>query len=149
MHVLGLAAIAAGRAIVPEANSTGYVAGVLANVGTTLLLVGIVVLLERRIVDTAVRAVRNANDEARRAARDDFDAQMRDLEDRLRELGIGGRRGRSAPDFGRVLPPHRRRRGRRHRAGLTAHWSEKAGSKDLWPHLLERNESRAVGTLPR
>ena len=82
--VLGLAAIAAGRAIVPEANSTGYVAGVLANVGTTLLLVGIVVLLERRIVDTAVRAVRNANDEARRAARDDFDAQMRDLEDRLR-----------------------------------------------------------------
>ena len=42
------------------------------------------------------------------------------------ELGIGGRRGRSAPDFGRVLPPHRRRRGRRRRAGLTAHWSEKA-----------------------
>jgi hypothetical protein len=82
--VLGLAAIAAGRAIVPDANRTGYIAGVLANVGTTLLLVGIVVLLERRIVDTAVRAVRNANDEARRAARDDFDAQMRDLEERLR-----------------------------------------------------------------
>ena len=82
--MLGLAAIAAGRAIVPGANRTGYIAGVLANVGTTLLLVGIVVLLERRIVDTAVRAVRNANDEARRAARDDFDAQMRDLEERLR-----------------------------------------------------------------
>jgi predicted phage tail protein len=64
--VLGLAAIAAGWAIVLDANRTGYVAGVLANVGTTLLLVGIVVLLERRIVDTAVRAVRNAND--RRAA---------------------------------------------------------------------------------
>jgi hypothetical protein len=82
--VLGLAAIAAGWAIVLDANRTGYVAGVLANVGTTLLLVGIVVLLERRIVDTAVRAVRNANDEARRAARDDFDAQMRDLEERIR-----------------------------------------------------------------
>jgi len=82
--VLGLAAIAAGRAIVPDANRTGYIAGVLANVGTTLLLVGIVVLLERRIVDTAVRAVRNANDEARRVARDDFDVQMRDLEERLR-----------------------------------------------------------------
>jgi hypothetical protein len=82
--VLGLGAIAAGRAIVPDAGRTGYVAGVLANVGTTLLLVGIVVLLERRIVDTAVRAVRNANDEARRAARDDLDAQIRDLEERIR-----------------------------------------------------------------
>jgi hypothetical protein len=82
--VLGLAAIAAGWAIVLDANRTGYVAGVLANVGTTLLLVGIVVLLERRIVDTAVRAVRNANDKARRAARDDLDAQIRDLEERIR-----------------------------------------------------------------
>jgi hypothetical protein len=82
--VLGLAAIAAGWAIVLDANRTGYVAGVLANVGTTLLLVGIVVLLERRIVDTAVRAVRNANDKARHAARDDLDAQIRDLEERIR-----------------------------------------------------------------
>jgi hypothetical protein len=82
--VLGLAAIAAGWAIVLDANRTGYVAGVLANVGTTLLLAGIVVLLERRIVDTAVRAVRNANDKARRAARDDLDAQIRDLEERIR-----------------------------------------------------------------
>ena len=81
---LGLAAIAAGRAIVPDTDRIGYLAGVLGTVGTTLLLVGIVVLLERRIVDTAVRAVRNANDEARRAARDDFDAQMRDLEQRIR-----------------------------------------------------------------
>ena len=38
---------------------------VLANVGTTLLLVGIVVLLERRIVDNAVRKFRNAAEEAR------------------------------------------------------------------------------------
>ena len=82
--MLGLAAIAAGRAIVPDEGRTVYVAGVLANVGTTLLLVGIVVLLERRIVDTAVRAVRNASDEARRAARDDLDAQIRDLEERIR-----------------------------------------------------------------
>ncbi len=82
--VLGLAAIAAGRAIVPDEGRTVYVAGVLANVGTTLLLVGIVVLLERRIVDTAVRAVRNASDEARRAARDDLDAQIRDFEERIR-----------------------------------------------------------------
>ena len=120
---LGLAAIAAGRAIVPDTDRTSYLAGVLGNVGTTLLLVGIVVLLERRIVDTAVRAVRNATDEARRAARDDFDAQMRDLEERIStNWGDGGRRGRSAPDFGRVLPPRRRRRGRQRRAGLTAHW---------------------------
>jgi hypothetical protein len=82
--VLGLAAIAAGRAIVLDADRTSYIAGVLGNVGTTLLLVGIVVLLERRIVDTAVRAVRKANDEARRAARDDFDAQLRDLDQRIR-----------------------------------------------------------------
>jgi hypothetical protein len=80
---LGIAAIAAGRAIVPDTDRTSYLAGVLGNVGTTLLLVGIVVLLERRIVDTAVRAVRNATDKARRAARDDFDAQMRDLEERI------------------------------------------------------------------
>jgi hypothetical protein len=82
--VLGLAALAAGWAIVPDANRTGYGAGVLANVGTTLLLVGIVVLLERRIVDTAVRVVRNANNEARHAARADFDAQIRDFEERIR-----------------------------------------------------------------
>ena len=87
-----------------DANRTGYVAGVLANVGTTLLLVGIVVLLERRIVDTAVRAVRNAHDEARRAARDDFDAQMRDLEERIRtSWGDPGGRQASAPDGGEVL----------------------------------------------
>ena len=53
--MLGLAAIAAGRAIVPDAGRTVYVAGVLANVGTTLLLVGIVVLLERRIRDLEER----------------------------------------------------------------------------------------------
>ncbi|HWI02002.1 MAG TPA: hypothetical protein VNT27_16865, partial [Propionibacteriaceae bacterium] len=88
--VLGFSAIAAGRAIVLDADRSGYVAGVLGNVGTTLLLVGIVVLLERRIVDTAVRAVRNANDEARRAARDDFDAQMRDLEERIRTSWASG-----------------------------------------------------------
>jgi hypothetical protein len=49
--VLGFPAIAAGRAIVTDAARTGYVVGVFGNVWTTLLLVGIVVLLERRIVD--------------------------------------------------------------------------------------------------
>ena len=43
-----------------------YLAGVLANAGTTLLLVGIVVLLERRIVDNAVRKFRKAAEEAPR-----------------------------------------------------------------------------------
>jgi len=126
--VLGLAAIAAGWAIVLDANRTGYVAGVLANVGTTLLLVGFVVLLERRIVDSAVRAVRNANDEARRAAGDDFDAQMRDLEERLRtswgsgSLDAEAEVRRMADEYSRRIG----RRGRRRRARLTAHWSERA-----------------------
>jgi hypothetical protein len=85
--------------------------------GGHLDVCGSVVLLERRIVDTAVRAVRNASDEARRAARDDLDAQIRDLEERIRTSWGSGSvhaegEGRRAPDDGRVLPPHRRRRGR-------------------------------------
>ncbi len=51
----------------------------LANVGTTLLLVGIVVLLERRIIDSAVRVVRRANVQANEAIR----AQIQDLENRI------------------------------------------------------------------
>jgi hypothetical protein len=39
------------------------------GVGTTLLLVGIVVLLERRIVDTAAKAVRRAVDADREGER--------------------------------------------------------------------------------
>ena len=74
--VLGLAAILIGWLVAP---ALGYLAGVLANVGTTLLLVGIVVLLERRIIDNAVRVVRSANEQANEALR----VQIRDLDDRL------------------------------------------------------------------
>ncbi|MFF1876959.1 hypothetical protein [Leifsonia sp. NPDC058230] len=77
--LLGLAAIVIGLLLTPAAASAGYLAGVLANVGTTLLLVGFVVLLERRIVDNAVRLVRTANEQANEAIRE----QIRDLDDRL------------------------------------------------------------------
>lgn len=75
--VLGLAAIAVGWFVTPAGPD--YFAGVLANVGTTLLLVGIVVLLERRIIDNAVRLVRSANERANEALR----AQIKELDDRL------------------------------------------------------------------
>jgi hypothetical protein len=77
--VLGLAAIMIGWFVAPAAARVDYLAGTLANVGTTLLLVGIVVLLERRIIDTAVRLVRTANDQRNEAIR----VQIQDLEDRL------------------------------------------------------------------
>lgn len=77
--VLGLSAILIGGLVAPAAAREGYVAGVLANVGTTLLLVGIVVLLERRIIDNAVRVVRRANAQANEALR----AQIQDFEDRV------------------------------------------------------------------
>jgi hypothetical protein len=81
--VLGIAGIAAGFLLVASADRTAYVASVLAGVGTTLLLVGIVVLLERRIVDTAAKAVRREVD-AQRAASDARIARLvADLEDRL------------------------------------------------------------------
>lgn len=74
--ILGLAAITVGWFVAP---AQGYLAGVLANAGTTLLLVGIVVLLERRIIDNAVRVVRAANEQTNEALR----SQIRDLEDRV------------------------------------------------------------------
>lgn len=77
--VLGLAAIMTGWFVAPFASRVDYLAGVLANVGTTLLLVGIVVLLERRIIDNAVRLVRTANAQTNEAIR----VQIQDLEDRL------------------------------------------------------------------
>lgn len=77
--VLGLALIAAGWVLAPAADRDDYFAGVLANIGTTLLLVGIVLLLERRIIDTAVRLVRSANDRTNEAIR----VQIQDLENRL------------------------------------------------------------------
>ncbi|PZF80881.1 hypothetical protein [Jiangella anatolica] len=60
--VLGFAGIVTGFLLVAPEGRTAYVASVLAGVGTTLLLVGVVVLLERRIVDTAAKAVREAVD---------------------------------------------------------------------------------------
>jgi len=77
--VLGLSAIAIGWFVANDAAGQSYLAGVLANVGTTLLLVGIVVLLERRIIDNAVRVVRSANEQANEAIR----AQIQDLDDRI------------------------------------------------------------------
>jgi hypothetical protein len=77
--LLGLIAIMIGWLVVPAAAGPSYVAGVLANVGTTLLLVGIVVLLERRIVDNAARLVRTANEQTNEAIR----MQIQDLERRV------------------------------------------------------------------
>lgn len=77
--VLGLVLLATGWLVASAADRAAYLAGVLANVGTTLLLVGIVLLLERRIIDTAVRLVRTANDRTNEAMR----KQIQDLEDRL------------------------------------------------------------------
>jgi len=74
--VLGLVAILIGWFV---ASVDDYLAGVLADIGATLLLVGIVVLLERRIIDSAVRVVRRANERANEAIR----AQIKDLDDRI------------------------------------------------------------------
>ena len=60
------------RVVLRRAGRSHELLRVLANVGTTLLLVGIVVLLEQRIVDNAVRKFRNAAEEARARMRDDF-----------------------------------------------------------------------------
>jgi hypothetical protein len=76
---LGLVAIMIGWLVTPFGVGSSYFAGVLANVGTTLLLVGVVVLLERRIINTAVRLVRSTNAVTNEVIR----VQIRDLEDRL------------------------------------------------------------------
>jgi hypothetical protein len=79
----GLVAIVVGWFVAAPAGRTNYLPGVLANVGTTLLLLGIVVLLERRIVDNAVRKFRNAAEEARARMRDDFRIEVQDFTDRV------------------------------------------------------------------
>jgi hypothetical protein len=79
----GLVAIVVGWFLAAPAGRTNYLPGVLANVGTTLLLLGIVVLLERRIVDNAVRKFRNAAEEARARMRDDFRVEVQDFTDRV------------------------------------------------------------------
>jgi hypothetical protein len=79
----GLVAIVVGWFLAEPAGRTNYLPGVLANVGTTLLLIGIVVLLERRIVDNAVRKFRSAAEEARARMRDDFRIEVQDFTDRV------------------------------------------------------------------
>jgi 4-amino-4-deoxy-L-arabinose transferase-like glycosyltransferase len=79
----GVVAIAVGWLLAAPAGRTNYLPGVLANVGTTLLFVGIVVLLERRIVDNAVRKFRNAAEEARARIRDDFRIEVQNFTDRV------------------------------------------------------------------
>lgn len=84
--LLGSAGILFGLLLSPPADRWGYLAGVLGGVGTTLLLVGIVVLLERRIIDTAVRVARDAADHARARSDEVLREQVRDLEDRIANL---------------------------------------------------------------
>jgi hypothetical protein len=79
----GLVAIVVGWAVTAPVGRVSYLTGVLANAGTTLLLVGIVVLLERRIVDSAVKRFRNAAEEARARMRADFRLEVRDFTDRV------------------------------------------------------------------
>ncbi|WP_194411554.1 hypothetical protein [Microbacterium cremeum] len=80
---LGAAGILAGLAIAPPEDRSTYVAGVLGGASTTLLLVGIVVLLERRIIDAAVHVVRDAAEDARARSDALMREQVRELEDRL------------------------------------------------------------------
>ena len=81
--VLGLAGIAAGFALVAPTDRTAYAASVLAGVGTTLLLVGFVVLLERRIIDTTVKVVQRAVDAERQASDERIERMVGDFEDRI------------------------------------------------------------------
>jgi hypothetical protein len=81
--MLGVSMIATGFLVVAPADRTAYVASVLAGVGTTLLLVGFVVLLERQIVDTAARAVRRVVDAEREASDARIDRLVNDLKDRV------------------------------------------------------------------
>lgn len=81
--LLGLAGIATGLLIVSPTDRTGYLASVLAGVGTTLLLVGFVVLLERRIIDTTAKVVQRAVDAERQASEERIDRLVADFEDRM------------------------------------------------------------------
>jgi hypothetical protein len=81
--VLGLAGIAAGFLLAAPPDRTAYVSSVLAGVGTTLLLVGFVVLLERRIVDTTAKVVQRAVDAQRQASDARIEQMVRDFEDRM------------------------------------------------------------------
>jgi c-di-AMP phosphodiesterase-like protein len=79
----GIVAIVIGWFLAAPAGRINYLTGLLLNIGTTLLLLGIVVLLERRIVDNAVRKFRNAAEEARGRMRDDFRVEVQNFSDRV------------------------------------------------------------------
>lgn len=84
--VAGSTLIVLGLLAAPGADRAAYLAGVLGGVGTTLFLVGIVLLLERRIIDTATRVVRDAAEEARVRSDASVREQVRDLEERIAGL---------------------------------------------------------------
>ena len=84
--LLGSAGILIGMVVAPPEDRSGYLAGVLGGVGTTLLLVGVVLLLERRIIDSAVKVVRDAAEEARIRSDRVMREQVHDLEDRITDL---------------------------------------------------------------
>lgn len=79
----GFAAIGVGWLVAAPGGRIDYLASVLANVGTTLLLVGIVLLLERRIIDHAVKEFRNAAKESRARMREDFRTEVQDFSKRI------------------------------------------------------------------
>jgi hypothetical protein len=81
--VLGMAGIGAGFLLVAPEDRRAYVASVLAGVGTTLLLVGFVVLLERRIVATTAKVVQRAVDAQRKASDARIEQMVLDFEDRM------------------------------------------------------------------
>ncbi|MRG60372.1 hypothetical protein GE115_10925 [Agromyces sp. CFH 90414] len=101
--VLGLSSITVGWFLADPADRLGYVGGVLAGVGTTLLLVGVVVLLERRILDTAVRVVRDAATEARLRDEAAMRAQARDLEERVAEVWLAEKPEEAAVQMRRMI----------------------------------------------
>jgi hypothetical protein len=81
--LLGLAGIVTGLLIVSPTDRTGYLASVCAGVGTTLLLVGFVVLLERRIIDSTAKVVQRAVDAERQASEERIDRLVADFEGRM------------------------------------------------------------------
>ncbi|WP_448810225.1 hypothetical protein [Agromyces bauzanensis] len=107
--VLGLAAIIVGWFLVSPANRLGYVAGVLAGIGTTLLLVGIVVLLERRIVGTAVKVIQDATKQARMRTEAEMHALVRDFDDRVAEVWETAPSEQAAEETRRMTDQFRKR----------------------------------------
>lgn len=107
--VLGLAAIVVGWLLVSPAGRLGYVAAVLAGIGTALLLVGVVVLLERRIVGTAVKAIQDATTEARKRTSAEMHALVRDFDDRIADVWETASPEQAAEETRRMVDRFRKR----------------------------------------